>query len=104
MGLSTHWVFSEYSRAREQYQQFLTIQDRLRDSLDAANKRIRELEKEKDELKAKLNTLHTKQFKSNKKPKCSLAGQPYKFCQQGPEVENRHLVFHLYFDDLLQAV
>jgi transposase len=69
MGLSTHWVFSQYSRSREQYNEFLEIRDRFRDSLDNAYERIRKLEKENDELKAKLKTIHSKQFKSNKKPK-----------------------------------
>lgn len=69
MGLSTHWVFSEYRRSYEQYQEFLRIKDDLRKNIDDAYRRIRRLEKENDELKAKLKTLHTKQFKSNKKPK-----------------------------------
>jgi hypothetical protein len=69
MGLSTHWVFFQYSRAREQYREFLEIQDRFRDSLDSAYERIRSLEKENRELKAKLKTIHSKQFKSNIKPK-----------------------------------
>ena len=63
MGLSTHWVFTEYCRAQEQYQEFLTIRDRFRDDLDHAYRRIKKLEKENDELKAQLKTLHTRQFK-----------------------------------------
>lgn len=69
MGLSTHWIFSQYSRVREQYKEFLGIQDRFRSSLDNAYDRIRQLEKENSELKAKLRIIHSKQFKSNKKPK-----------------------------------
>lgn len=69
MGLSTHWVFSEYSKVRKQYQEFLEIRGRFRSSLDTAQKRIRQLEKENDELKAKLKTAHSRQFKSNKEPK-----------------------------------
>lgn len=68
MGLSTHWVFSQYHRANEQFKESLTIQERFRSRLDTAYRRIRELEKENDELKAKLKTVHSKQFKSNKKP------------------------------------
>jgi transposase len=68
MGLSTHWVFFQYSRAREQYREFLKIRDRFRNNLDNAYERIRNLEKENNELKAKLKIIHTKQFKSNKKP------------------------------------
>jgi transposase len=69
MGLSTHWVLSQYSSTKDKYQQFLRIQDNLRNSLDDAYKRIQQLEKENDELKAKLITIHSRQFKSNKKPK-----------------------------------
>ena len=59
MGLSTHWVFSEYSRAQEQYQEFLHIRDNFRHDLDDAYRRINKLKKEIDELKAKFKTLHT---------------------------------------------
>jgi transposase len=69
MGLSTHWVFSQYSGSLEQYDEFLEIRDRFRNSLDKAYDRIRQLEEENDELKAKLITIHSKQFKSNKNPK-----------------------------------
>lgn len=69
MGMSAHWTLCEYSRAKDQYQQFLGIQDNFRNHLDDAYKRIRKLEKENDALKAKLITIHSRQFKSNKKPK-----------------------------------
>ena len=69
MGLSTHWVFSEYSRSQEQYQEFLHIRDNFRKDLDEAHDRINKLQKENDELKARLKTLHTRQFKKNIKKK-----------------------------------
>ena len=69
MGLSTHWVLSEYRRAKDQYQQFLQIQDNFRNNLNDADKRIRQLETENNELKAKLTIIHSRQFKANKKPK-----------------------------------
>ena len=69
MGLSTHWVFSEYSRAQEQYQEFLHIRDNFRRDIDDACLRINQLEKENNELKAQLKTLHTRQFKKNIKKK-----------------------------------
>ena len=69
MGLSTHWVFSEYGRAQEQYQQFLRIRDNLRTQLDDAYRHINTLEKENDELKAQLKTLHNRQYKKNIKKK-----------------------------------
>jgi len=71
MGLSTHWVFSKYSRANEQYHEFLDIRDRFRENLDDANRRIRELEKENSELKAKLKIVHQRQFKANNPEKQS---------------------------------
>ncbi len=46
MGLSTHWAFSEYQRANDQYQESLLIQDRLMERVDDAYRRIRDLEKE----------------------------------------------------------
>ncbi len=81
MGLSTHWVFSEYSRAQEQYQEFLHIRDNFRHDLDDAYRRINKLKKEIDELKAKFKTLHTRQFKKNIKrnttaPKKRSRGAP----------------------------
>ena len=63
MGLSTHWVFTEYCRSQEQYQEFLNIRDNFRNELDNAYRHIKKLEKENDELKAQLKTLHTRQFK-----------------------------------------
>lgn len=69
MGLSTHWVFSEYYRTNEQYHQSLQIQDNFKNSLHKAYHRIRQLEKENDEFKSKLKIIHSRQFKSNKKPK-----------------------------------
>ena len=81
MGLSTHWVFSEYSRAQEQYQEFLHIRDNFRHDFDDAYRRINKLKKEIDELKAKFKTLHTRQFKKNIKrnttaPKKRSRGAP----------------------------
>jgi len=81
MGLSTHWVFSEYTRAQEQYQEFLHIRDNFRHDLDDAYRRINKLKKENDELKAKFKTLHTRQFKKNIKrnttaPKKRSRGAP----------------------------
>ena len=66
MGLSTHWVFSQYSRARDQYREFLEIRDRFQHRLDDAYKRIRNLEKENNELKAKLETIHSKRSNPTK--------------------------------------
>lgn len=68
-GLSTTWVMEEYRRADDVYQEHLRIIDHLHDALKAGEDRIRVLERENAELKAKLQAWHQRQFKSNKK-KC----------------------------------
>lgn len=65
-GLSTTWVLGEYRRADDTHHEHLRIIDAFDDDLKAANKRIRTLERENAELKAKLVALHQRQFKSNK--------------------------------------
>ena len=101
MGLSTHWVFSQYSSTREQYQEFLEIRDRFQNDLDDAYKRIRNLEKENNELKAKLKTIHSKQFKSNKIPKVEKQkrknrgapkGHPGWFREKPEQIDNTVIV------------
>lgn len=67
--LSTTWVMEEYRRADETYQKHLEIIDRFSESLKDRNERIRLLEKENSELKAKLKLLHQRQFRPNKKEK-----------------------------------
>jgi transposase len=66
--LSTTWVFGEYERADDVYHEHLRIIDTFAADLDAARKRVRELERDKAELTAKLTALHRRQFKANKKP------------------------------------
>jgi transposase/FtsZ-binding cell division protein ZapB len=66
-GLSTTWVFGEYRRADEVYDEHLQIIDTISSRLDAALKEIQALEKENAELKAKNAALHRKQFKANRK-------------------------------------
>jgi len=65
-GLSTTWVFEEYQRAGEEYQEHLRIVDVLSARLDVALKQIQRLTKENTELKAKNTALHRRQFKANK--------------------------------------
>lgn len=66
-GLSTTWVYGEYLRSEETYQEHLRIIDVLDERLEKADKRIRELERETAELRAKLKVLHARQFKPNRK-------------------------------------
>jgi len=65
--LSTTWILGEYRRGEEEYQEHLRIIDHFYESLKASDERIRVLERENAELKAKLQALHRRQFKSNKK-------------------------------------
>jgi len=66
-GLSTTWVLGEYRRAAEVYQEHLRIIDGFDDDLKTREDRIRVLERENAELKAKLQALHRRQFKPNRK-------------------------------------
>ena len=66
-GLSTHWVLEEYRRAHEVYQEHLRIIDLFDERLKARDERIRVLERENAELKAKRQALHRRQFKANRK-------------------------------------
>jgi len=66
-GLSTKWVLGEYRRAGDVYQEHLRIIDGFDDGLKIRDDRIRVLERENAELRAKLQALHRRQFRSNKK-------------------------------------
>ncbi len=66
-GLSTQWVLEEYRQAAEVYQDHLRIIDGFDGELKVRDERIRILERENAELKAKLQALHRRQFKPNRK-------------------------------------
>jgi len=65
--LSTTWVLSEYRRINKTRNEYLQIIDRFRDALDESNRRVRALERENAELKAKMTLLHQRQFKANRR-------------------------------------
>jgi transposase len=65
--MSTQWVLEEYRRAADVYQDHLRIIDGFDGALKTRDERIRDLQRENAELKAKLQALHRRQFKSNKK-------------------------------------
>jgi hypothetical protein len=65
--LSTQWVLEEYRRAHEVYQEHLQIIDLFDGDLKARDERIRVLERDNAQLRAKLQALHRRQFKPNKK-------------------------------------
>lgn len=66
-GLSTTWVLGEYRRGEDVYQEHLRIIDACGDELKLRDERIRMLERDNAELKARLQALHRRQFKPNKK-------------------------------------
>jgi hypothetical protein len=63
-GLSTQWVLEEYRRAHDVYQEHLRIIDLFDGQLKIRDERVRVLERENAELKAKLQALHRRQFKA----------------------------------------
>jgi transposase len=69
------WVLEEYRRADEAYQEHLRIIDDLYDGLKARDARIRILERDNAELKARLQALHQRQFRPNKKKDAQTGGK-----------------------------
>jgi len=67
--LSTTWALNSYRRGEETHEEHLRIVDNFYNSNEELRKRVRELEKENAELKAKLTLTHQRQFKPNKKKK-----------------------------------
>jgi transposase len=65
-GLSTTWVLEESRQAAEAYQDHLRIIESFDGELKIRDARIRRLERENAELKAKLRAVHRRQFKANK--------------------------------------
>ena len=73
-GLSTQWVLEEYRRAQEVYQEHLQVIDLFDGDLKARDERIRVLERDNAQLRAKLQALHRRQFKPNKKKEVQTGG------------------------------
>jgi transposase len=73
--MSTQWVMEEYRHGADVYQEHLRIIDGFDGELKSRDKRIRILERENAELKAKLQALHRRQFKSNKKKGAETGGK-----------------------------
>lgn len=74
-GLSTQWVLEEYRRAHDVYQEHLRIIDVFDGQLKIRDERIRILERDNAELRAKLQALHRRQFKRNKKKDADTDGK-----------------------------
>jgi transposase len=65
--MSTKWVKGEYDRSCKQHNEHWRVRDIQQDRLAEVLKKVAELEKENEELRAKLTVLHRKQFKANRK-------------------------------------
>ena len=66
-GLSTQWVFEEYQRSGSEHLEHWKVRDEQQEQIEQYLVYIKELEKKNDELQAKLEALHRRQFKANKK-------------------------------------
>ena len=66
-GLSTKWVFEEYQCSHDEHLEHWKVRQIQQEELEKALECIGKLEKENEQLKAKLKALHQRQFKSNKK-------------------------------------
>lgn len=73
-GLSPSWVLGQYRRADDVYHEHLRIIDNFSDALKASEDRVRVLERENAELRAKYQALHRKQFKPNRKQDGAKSG------------------------------
>lgn len=65
--LPTAGVLEEFRRGEKRYQEHLRITDRFYNELKNRDERIRVLERENAELKAKFKIAHQRQFKANRK-------------------------------------
>lgn len=66
-GLSAKWVWKEYQCSRWEHIEHWKVRDIQQEELEKALNHIVRLEKQNEELKAKLKALHRKQFKANRK-------------------------------------
>ena len=88
-GLSTLWVLGEYRRGADVYQEHLRIIDGFDGELKVRDERIRVLERENAELKAKLQALHHRQFKLNKKKEAEIGGKDVDSASSSSEGEKK---------------
>jgi transposase len=88
-GLSTQWVLEEYRRDHDVYQEHLRIIDLFDGHLKARDERIRVLERENAQLKAKLQALHQRQFKSHKKKNTETGGKDVENVSSSMEKEKK---------------
>jgi transposase len=82
-GLSTEFVFAEYQNSHEEHIDHWKARDELNELLEKMRRYTQELETQNAELKAKLTTLHRRQFKANRKQPPATAPQPQKVRKRG---------------------
>jgi len=83
------WVLGEYRRVGQMYQEHLRIIDGFDGALKARDERIRILERENAELKAKLQALHHRQFKPNKRKDADTGGKDTESASSSSEGEKK---------------
>jgi hypothetical protein len=66
-GLSAQWVFEEYQNCADEHLEHWKVRDIQQQEIDKALEYIGKLEKQNQQLQAKLKALHQRQFKANKK-------------------------------------
>jgi transposase len=66
-GMSTKWVKGSYERSLRDHCDHWRVRGVQLDSLSEALNKIAEMEKENEELRAKLKAIHQRQFKANRK-------------------------------------
>ena len=66
-GMSTKWVGVSYQRSYREHCEHWRVRDIQQDRLSEALSKIAELEKENEQLRAKLKAIHQRQFKANRK-------------------------------------
>ncbi len=65
--MSTKWIVGSYQRSKREHYEHWRVRDIQQDRLSGALKKIAELEKENEQLRAKLKMIHQRQFKANRK-------------------------------------
>jgi len=88
-GLSAKWVFEEYQRCYDEHLEHWKIRDIQQEELGKALEHISELEKENEELRAKLKALHRRQFKANKKASRMSSDHPVEEVSEPGEKKKR---------------
>ena len=84
-GLSTHWTWHRYMEASRIQDDYWKMRNACEQQLDDQQKLIQDLEKEIVELKARLQSLHQKQFKADTRPKTSIAS----VCSSNPSLTRK---------------